>query len=89
MQSAVGSTLFGDELAQKMSLLFGRGVQTAQLILNPAELGPIEIKLHLHKDQLRFRYKALSRWFGELVEASSHRLRDMLAEQGVELSRLT
>lgn len=87
MQSAVGSTLFGDELAQKMSLFVGKGVQTAQLILNPAELGPIEIKLHLHKDQAQIQVQSSVPMVRELVEASSHRLRDMLAEQGVELSR--
>lgn len=87
MQSAVGGDMFGEELAQKMSLFVGKGLQSAQLILNPAELGPLEIKLHLHKDQAQIQVQSSVPMVRELVEASAQRLRDMLAEQGVELSR--
>jgi flagellar hook-length control protein FliK len=87
MQAQVGSPAFGEELAQKMSLFVSKSLHSAQLVLNPAELGPIEIKLQLHKDQAQIQVQSSVPLVRELVEGSAQRLREMLAEQGINLTR--
>ena len=87
IQAEVGSAGFGAELAEKMHLFVGKGLQSAQITLNPAELGPLEIKLHLQKDQAQIQVQTSVPLVRDLVEQSAQRLRDLLAEQGMNLAR--
>lgn len=87
LQASVGTPEFGEELAQKLVVFSARQIQSAQLVLNPAELGPMEIKLQVHRDQAHIQVQTAVPLVRELVEGTQQRLRDLLAEQGLQLAQ--
>lgn len=87
IQAPVGSPMFGNELVAQMAVMAGRNLKSAQMLLNPAELGPIEVKLVMNKDQANIQIQAANPTVRDLVEGSQQRLRDMLANQGIELGQ--
>jgi len=62
-------------------------VQSAQLRLNPAELGRIDIQVNIDKDKASVVFNAQNGVVKEAIEQALPRLREMLAEQGVELEK--
>jgi flagellar hook-length control protein FliK len=59
----------------------------AEIHLSPADLGPMEVKVRMHNDQASITVHAANPMVRDQLEQHSHRLRDMLSEQGVSLER--
>ncbi len=87
MQQAVDHPEFKDGMAQKLVWMVGQNIQSAKVHLNPAELGPIEMKIQVTKDQAHIQVHSPHAVTRDLMEGTVHRLREMLAEQGIELSQ--
>lgn len=62
-------------------------VQSAQLRLNPAELGRIDIQVTIENDKANVVFNAQNGVVKEAIEQALPRLKEMLAEQGVELDK--
>jgi len=60
-------------------------VQSAQLRINPAELGRIDIQVNVENDKANVVFTAQQGVVKDAIEQALPRLREMLAEQGVEL----
>ena len=63
-------------------------VQSAQLRLNPAELGRIDIQLDVDNDKANVVFTTQQGGVKDVIEQALPRLRDMLAEQGVDLENV-
>lgn len=63
-------------------------VQSAQLRLNPADLGRIDIQVNIEKDKANVVFTTQQSVVKEAIEQALPRLRDMLAEQGVDLENV-
>ncbi len=63
-------------------------VQSAQLRLNPAELGRIDIQLNVDNDKANVVFTTQQGSVKDVIEQALPRLRDMLAEQGVDLENV-
>jgi len=87
LQQAVTNPEFKDGMGQKLVWMVGQNIQSAKVHLNPAELGPIEMKIQVIKDQAHVQIHSPHAVTRDLMEGTVHRLREMLAEQGIELSR--
>jgi flagellar hook-length control protein FliK len=61
--------------------------QTARMSLNPAHLGPIEIQLRMQDDQAQLWLTAQHPQAREALESAMPRLREMFAQQGIDLSQ--
>ncbi|MDC8444839.1 MAG: flagellar hook-length control protein FliK [Nitrosomonas sp.] len=79
---------WSNEFAQKIVWLAHQQHQVAELRLNPAHLGPVEIMLSLSGDngtQASAQFVSPHLAVREAIEAALPRLREMMAESGIQL----
>ena len=83
----VGQAEWGDKVMGKLSFLTARNMQVAEIHLTPPDMGPMEVKVRMQNEQANITVHAANPVVREQLEQNSHRLRDMLSEQGVELGQ--
>lgn len=81
-----GSPQFGAALGQQMMWMASQQVGRAELRLAPDELGPLEISLEMNGDEIRAEFATRSAEVRSLLETQVPRLRELLAEQGFNLT---
>lgn len=82
-----GQPNWSDEFGQKITWLATQRIQTAELKLHPAHLGPIEISLQLSGDkQLTAQFISHHAVVRETIEANLPKLREIMATNGITLS---
>jgi flagellar hook-length control protein FliK len=86
IHAPVGSAAFADEVGMRAAGLAQSGITQAQLQLNPADLGPVQVHITMQAGQA-------SVWFGAshadtraALEQSLPRLRELFAGAGMPLS---
>lgn len=80
-----GEPRFGAAMGERVSWLVREGLQSAELTLNPPDLGPIRIELSLQDDAASFGFNATQAETRAAIEQALPRLRELLAEQGITL----
>ncbi len=80
---------WSDDFSQKVTWLATQRMQSAELRLNPAQLGPLEVSLKLNGDQATMQFTSAHAGVREAIEQSIPRLRDMLADSGISLGSAT
>lgn len=85
LRAPVGTPAWNDALGQKVIWMAGDQLSSAQLTLNPPDLGPVEIKLSLAGDQASALFVAHHAGVREALDAAIPRLREMLADTGLNL----
>lgn len=83
----VGQAEWGDKVMGKLSFLTARNMQVAEIHLTPPDMGPMEVKVRMQNEQANITVHSANPVVREQLEQNSHRLRDMLSEQGVELGQ--
>ena len=78
----------GSELFDKIQMMTRGGLQQAVIRLDPPELGALEVRILVHQDQTQVQIVSSSSVVRDLLEQQSTRLRESLAEQGIELANL-
>lgn len=85
-----GSTDFAQALAEKVSMWVGAtradGAMTAELHLNPAEMGPINVKISLDGQSATVDFAAAALETRQAIEASMSMLSSALSDVGLSLS---
>lgn len=78
---------WGQALGQRVVFMAKNGVQEAKITLNPEKLGPVQIKLHVDKEQqLHVSMNAQHGVTREAMENALPRLREMLESSGMNLA---
>lgn len=75
------------EFGQKLVWMATQDRQSAQITLNPPQMGPIEISLNVKNDQATAVFVSGNPEVREALESALPRLREMLAGVGVELGQ--
>ncbi|AOY87206.1 flagellar hook-length control protein [Marinobacter salinus] len=83
----VGHAEWGDKMVGKLSWLTARNMSVAEIHLTPPDMGPMEVKVRVHHDQANITVHAANPVVRDQLELNSHRLRDMLGEQGLSLAQ--
>ncbi len=78
---------WGDKMAGKLTWLTARNMSVAEIHLTPPDMGPMEVKVHVQQDQANITVHSANPVVREQLELHSHRLRDMLNEQGFSLEQ--
>lgn len=87
VQTQVGRPGWSEEVGKNISLMLRHRLDGAQMQLNPAHLGPIEISLKLSADnQMSVSFVAASAQTRDALEQGMNRLAQMLSGQGVQLA---
>ncbi|MGM0449876.1 MAG: flagellar hook-length control protein FliK [Pseudomonadota bacterium] len=77
---------WSEQVAGKIAWLAGRSIQSADIQLNPPDMGPIEVRVSVQNDQAQVTVNAQNSQVREMLELNSSRLRDMLEQEGLNLS---
>ncbi|NWO05202.1 MAG: flagellar hook-length control protein FliK [Alteromonadaceae bacterium] len=83
----VGQAEWGDKVMGKLSFLTAANMQEAEIHLTPPDMGPMEVKVRMQNEQANITVHSANPVVREQLEQNSHRLREMLGDQGVELGQ--
>jgi flagellar hook-length control protein FliK len=78
---------WANDFSQKIVWLASNDKQSAQITLNPPDMGPIEISLNLSKDGANAFFVSTNAEVRETIEAALPRLKEMLADVGIQLGQ--
>lgn len=84
----VGAPGWGDALADRVTVMAQGRQSTAELQLNPPNLGPVEIKVSLQDDQATVSFHSPHAPVREAIQASMPRLSEAFAEAGIGLGNV-
>lgn len=86
VSTPVQDPAWADQMSQKIVWMTGRNIQSAEIHLNPAELGPVEVRISVQNEQAAITFNAQHATVRELLESNVTRLREMMDANGVELA---
>jgi flagellar hook-length control protein FliK len=87
MDAAPDDAEFPHEMSSRLSLMLRDGSREARLQLHPAELGRVQVTINTDGDQARVVFVAESAAAREAIEQAMPRLREALAQQGMDLAQ--
>ena len=76
---------WNQSVGHKIMWMINRDVNVAELRLNPPQLGPIEVRVSIEKDNASVTFVAQHGVVKESLESAIPRLREMLGENGLNL----
>lgn len=76
---------WGQAFGERVVWLVNQHATSAQLSLNPPDLGRLDVRINLEQDQARVLFATPHESVREAIEAAVPRLREMLADSGVQL----
>lgn len=84
------NVVFGHERWQQLAAertvtLLQQGIKSAELMLDPPELGPLQVRIQMQNDQAVIHFTSASAAVRDALDQTIPRLREMLQEQGVDL----
>lgn len=85
LNTPVNAKEWADEVSQKIVWFTGRNIQAAEMHLNPADLGPIDVKINVQNDVASITFNVQNASVRELLESNVVRLREMMESNGVNL----
>ena len=83
---AIRSQEWNQSLGNKIIWMAQDGIQTAQLDLNPPDLGPLQIVLNISNENIDARFVSSHMEVRTAVEAAMPKLREMMENNGLSLS---
>lgn len=86
MNTPVGQEGWAQEMGTRLRVLVERGSQTAEIRLNPPELGSMEVKIHSDGDRTSVTFFAQNAATREALEQAMPRLREMFGDSGLQLA---
>lgn len=86
LQTPVNQQGWDQALGERVAWMAKDGVQEARIQLHPRNMGPIEVRLSVNQDQASVHFTAQHGLTRDAIEQAMPRLREMLAEQGLNLA---
>jgi flagellar hook-length control protein FliK len=85
---ALGDERWSAALGQQALFMAGQNISSAQLTVNPPNLGPIQVMLDLQHDQASAVFVSPHDAVRQAIEASLPQLRDMFSAAGLNLGNV-
>lgn len=89
LQTPLGASGWDDALGQKILWMVSSQKQIAELSLNPPDLGPLQVTISISNDQATATFVSQHADVRQALEAALPRLREMMAESGINLGSAT
>lgn len=77
---------FSPVMNQQLITMVSKGIQQAEIRLDPPELGQMMVRIQVQGDTTQVQFQVSQHQTRDLVEQAMPRLREMLAEQGMQLT---
>lgn len=85
----VGTPGWDNQVGQKIVWMVAGGDQSAELTLNPPDLGPMQVVLNVSGDQASVTFSSNQMEVRQALENALPRLREMMSESGIALGNAT
>ena len=85
VNTLVGQPNWGQAVGQRVMWLAQQNIAEAQLRLDPPDLGPVKVKISVQNEQAQVVFTSHSPGVREALDQSTQRLRELFAEQGLDL----
>jgi flagellar hook-length control protein FliK len=85
----VGSNGWDQQVGQKIVWMAAGGEQSAELTLNPPDLGPLQVVLNVSNDQASVTFSSNQLEVRQALENALPRLREMMSDSGIALGNAT
>ncbi len=82
----LGTPAWDQAVGQKVVWMVAGGQQTAELTLNPADLGPLQVVISVNNDQANASFFSAQPEVREALESAMPKLRQMMSDAGIQLS---
>lgn len=76
---------FADAVKDKVMLMISQKLQQFDITLDPPELGNMQVRVNLQGEQASVNFVVQNQQAKEALEQNMHKLRDLLADQGVDV----
>ena len=86
---SVSDPAWGDQVGERIVLMANNKLQSAEIRLTPAELGPLRVTVSVDDGKASVNFHAPHATTREAVEQALPRLREMFAESGITLNQTT
>lgn len=77
---------FSPVMKQQLVTMVSQGIQHAEIRLDPPELGQLMVRVQVQGDQTQVQFQVAQHQTRDLVEQALPRLKELLAEQGLQLT---
>jgi flagellar hook-length control protein FliK len=81
----VGNNGWSDAVADKVMWFSANKISTAEIHLNPPDLGPLQVRINAQHDQASVVFSSQHAQVRDALDQALPRLRDMLGSQGIQL----
>ncbi|MBN7820468.1 flagellar hook-length control protein FliK [Bowmanella sp. Y57] len=75
------------QLAERVRMLVNLGNMSADIRLDPPDLGSMQVRVQMHGEQASVNFVVQSQQARDMLDQAVPRLREMLAEKGIELGQ--
>lgn len=83
---AVQQSGWTDAVVDKVMWMSSQNLKSAEIQLDPAELGRLEVRVHLSQDSAQVTFASPNAGVRDALEGQMNRLRDLFAQQGMNLA---
>jgi flagellar hook-length control protein FliK len=87
VQTPVGDSAWGERIGERVLVMAGSQIKSAEIRLTPAELGPLRVQVTVDDGAANVTFHAQHAVTREAIEQAMPRLREMLAESGLNLAQ--
>ncbi|OEE35402.1 flagellar hook-length control protein FliK [Vibrio genomosp. F10] len=77
--------LAGEQVAERVQMMMSKNLKNIDIRLDPPELGRMQIRMNMNGDNTAVHFTVTNQQARDVIEQSMPRLREMLAQQGVQL----
>lgn len=77
---------FSEGVVDKVMWMSSQNLKSAEIQLDPAELGRLDVRISLNQDQTQISFASAHPGVREALESQVHRLREMFTQQGMNLA---
>ena len=88
INTPVNHPAWGNQVGDQLVFMLQGKLQSAEIKLNPAHLGPMEIRLSMHEDKASVTFISAHAPVREALDAALPRLREMMEQQGLNLTNV-
>lgn len=78
--------LANEQVAEKVQMMMSKNLKNLDIRLDPPELGHMKIRMTMNNDVANVHFTVNSQQARDVIEQTLPRLRDMLAQQGMQLA---
>ena len=88
IQTLLTNREWAGEVGQRLLMMVSSKIKSAEIHLNPKELGPMEVRIRMHEDKAHVVFTSQVAQTREALEQAVPRLREMLDQNGVTLGNV-